>query len=83
LPTSLSYGPANGSDHNTRVQLPTSAGSGEIRLGLSGDKVTLDYQGAADIALNGTRAAGREQLKLGDVISLSGSEISLRMIQVE
>jgi len=83
LPTSLSYGPANGSDHHAMVQLPTSAGSGEIRLGLSGDKVTLDYQGAADIALNGTRAAGREQLKLGDVISLSGSEVSLRMIQVE
>ena len=84
LPASLSYGPVNGSKAGGGViQIAAAGGSGEIRLSLTEDGAILDYQGVGSIELNGARAAGREILKLGDVISLPGADTMLRLIQVE
>lgn len=85
LPASLAYGPVNGSGQSGGgvIQLAAAGGSGEIRFLLTKDGVTLDYQGVGSIDLNGVKAAAREQLKLGDVITLPGSDTSLRLIQVE
>jgi hypothetical protein len=84
LPASLAYGPMNGSNSSSGViQVAAVGGSGEIRLSLSGEGAVLDYQGEGSIELNGSKAAARESLKLGDVIKLPGANTTLRLIQVE
>ena len=83
LPAFLAYGPVNGSAAGAgAIQVAAAGGSGEIRLSLSDQGAVLDYQGVGSIELNGSKAAARETLKLGDVISLPGSNTTLRLIKV-
>ena len=84
LPASLIFGPVNGSNQagGSVIQLAVTGSSGEIRISLTADGVMLDFKGEGNVELNGSPAQAREHLKLGDTISLPGSDTSLRLIQV-
>jgi len=85
LPTQFQFGPINGSTPAGKgtIQVEASGGSGDLKISVTDDGVHLDIQGVGQVQLNGSKASGRESLKLGDIIRLPGSDTSLQLIQVE
>ena len=84
LPVSVHYGPINGADSQSTDSIPVEASiSGELSVSRSGNIVQLDNPEAGSVDINGNKASTKELLKLGDMISLPGSENPLQLIQVE
>ncbi|NBS24860.1 MAG: hypothetical protein EBS81_00910 [Gammaproteobacteria bacterium] len=85
LPAHFQYGPVNGSDSAGKgtIQVEATGSSGDLKISQAEEGVVLVVQGIGQVQLNGSKAAARENLKLGDVIRLPGSDTALQLIQVE
>ena len=84
LPALLHFGPVNGSSvmAGEAIQVEATGGSGDLKIQLTDDGAELDFQGVGNVLLNGSKAAARESLKLGDTIRLPGSDTTVQLIQV-